>query len=440
MKKIDKGIDLHVLESTSIYSGTKVPCLQQKIMKGFDEMAQSQSRTFLRVAMLSIIFVSQLNTIASVIIADLVRLFPDASPTAIQMVMQFGMIGAFPVTLSVGFFSQKFRIKPMICIGLIGILIGGLLPLLAHTALWQLYIGAVLVGAGQGFLSPLISKLTLSNFEDKSRARQIGLNSTFGTGGATIVTLLAGVLALRGWLNTFYIYFLALPALIIALLLMPMGDKPSIVEKTKKTKTTVPPRTFVQAAILIVMFVAYVTFPINIGMLIAAEGIGDSASTGLSISLITVVGAVFGLIFPYVIKALKTYIGVFTAAFGTLGLLVVATANSIGMIYFGAVLLGCYFGSGIAGVIYIIGRMCKPEQFGPSLSIVLGCIPLGVVLSPIIINNITPLWGGQGSVGAFTTSGIIMAIVFVFQIIWATYIKNKYPEAAKEAPAEAVAA
>ena len=396
-----------------------------------------QTKMFLRISLLSVMFVSQLNTIAAVIMADLIRLFPDASPTAVQMVMQCGMIGAFPVMLSVGFFAQRFRIKPIILIGLASITIGGAIPFFFHSALAHLYFSAVLIGAGQGTIAPLVSTLTLRNFEDQPRARQIGLNSAFATGGATIVTLLAGVLALQGWLNIFYIYFLAVPALILALIFMPMGEKPIRAEKTEKAKTSAPPRVFVMAGLMIIAYIAYVTFPINVGMLVDMQGFGDSASTGIAVSIITVIGAVFGIAFPYVVKLLKSYICCFATFFGMVGMLLAGFAVNITMIYLAAASLGLFFGSMVASDVYIVGRMCKPEQFGPSLSITMSFLTIGVVLSPIIVNGVTPLWGGAGSVGAFMTSTGIMLIAFVFSIFWGAYIKKKFPEAK---PEEATAA
>jgi len=388
------------------------------------------TKTFLRISLLSVIFVSQLNTIAAVIMADLSKLFPDASPTAIQMVMQFGMIGAFPVMLSVGFLAQRFRIKPMICVGLCGIAVGGALPFAFHNSLVQLYVSAVIIGAGQGCIEPLVNTLTLRNFEGQPRARQIGLNSTFGTGGAAIVTVLAGVIALQGWLNIFYIYLLAIPMLIVTLIFMPMGEKPVRAAKVRKDKTPLPVRVFVQAGILIICFIAYVTYPINVGMLVDDQGIGDSAAVGVAVSLITVVGALFGLIFPYVVRFAKTYILSFSAAFGVFGLLMAGFAANIAMIYISAVLLGFYFGSAVAGAYYIIGRMCKHEQFGPSISINLSFLTIGVVLSPIIVNGVTPLWGGAGSEGAFMTAAGIMGVALVFSVIWGVYIRRNFPESA----------
>jgi|GEM_PF-1577928 len=393
-------------------------------------MDKTQRKGFLVVALLAVMFVSELNTIAAVIMADLMRLFPDASMTAIQMVMQFGMIGTFPVTLCIGFFTNKFRIKPMICIGLVLIFGGGLIPLWFHSSLGQLYFSAVLIGCGQGFLAPLVSTLTLKHFEHKPRERQIGFNSASGSAGAAVFTVLAGVMALSGWLNIYYLYFFAVPALILVLVMMPLGEKPVKVQEEKREKTPVPPRAFVLAIFLIFMFIGYVAFPLNVGMYVDALGIGDSASTGLAISIVTIVGAVFGLVFSFVVKLVKSFVGAFTCVFGVVGMVAAVFANNMFMIYLAAVLIGVFFGGAVAGSVYIVGRMCNPQQFAPSLSIVLGLLYLGVIVCPIVVNGITALWGGEGNRDAFITSAGIMCCVFIGQLIWGFWIKKKFPESA----------
>jgi len=402
-------------------------------------MDKSQKRGFLVVALLAVMFVSELNTIAAVIMADLMRLFPDASMTAIQMVMQFGMIGTFPVTLCIGFFTSKFRIKPMICIGLVLILVGGLLPFAFHSSLGQLYLSAVLIGCGQGFMAPLVSTLTLRHFENKPRERQIGFNAASSSAGAAVFTVLAGVMALSGWLNIYYLYFFAVPALVLVLVMMPLGEKPVKVQEEKKEKTPVPARAFVLAVFLIFMFIGYVAFPLNVGMYVDAQGIGDSASTGLAISIVTIVGAVFGLVFSFVVKLVKSFVGAFTCAFGVAGMVTAIFATNMGMIFLAAIFVGVFFGGAVAGSVYIVGRMCSPQQFAPSLSIVLGLLYLGVILCPIVVNGITSMWGGEGNRDAFITSAVIMCCVFVAQLIWGFWIRKKFPEkAGSDDPADAM--
>ena len=397
-----------------------------------------RTKNFMVVAFIAVMFVSEINTIASVIMADLARLFPDASMTAIQMVMQFGMVGTFPVTLCIGFFTKKFRIKPMICIGLVMILVGGMMPFAFHSSLSQLYVSAVIIGMGQGFLAPLVSTLTLRHFENKPRERQIGLNAASGAGGAAIITVLAGFLALSGWLNIYFLYFFAVPALVFALVMLPLGEKPQdepVVEekKEKKEKVAVPARAFVLAIFLIFMYIGYVAFPLNVGMLIEDEGIGDAAMTGWVISINGIVSAGVGIIFPFIVRYVKSFIGFLTCVSGVIGMALVVFAYDMPLIFVSTIVLGVFFGTAVAGSVYIVGRMCTPEQYAPALSIVLGLLYLGVILCPIVVNGITSLWGGSSSRDAFITSAAIMACVAVAQLIFGVYIKKKYPEKAEGA-------
>ena len=81
-----------------------------------------------------IALVCQINTIASVMMADISAAFPGASTVSVQYVMQSGMIGAFVISLIMSVLTSHFRKKPMILMGLAAIFIGGLLPILNHSS------------------------------------------------------------------------------------------------------------------------------------------------------------------------------------------------------------------------------------------------------------------------------------------------------------------
>ena len=391
---------------------------------------QKKSSSMLKLAILAIAIVSQINTIASVIMADLAAAFPAAGPTAIQYVMQMGMIGAFPISLSVGFLTKKFRIKSMLMVGLVCILVGGAAPIILHNSLPLLYACALLVGAGQGFMAPLLGTLILQNFEGKSKDSMLGLNTTFSTGGATLLLLLAGPICNTGWVNTYYLYFLVIPVLIVAIMFLPAGDKPVATPAAQGgSKVPVTAKGWIQCLLVVLMFLSYVAFPLNAAMLIIGEGLGDATAASMAMSIITVVGALVGLVFSPVIKVLKLYIGTFAAVCGFLGMLAACMASNLVMIYVSAALLGLFFGASLAGGGYVVGRICTPEQVGPTMSISMSFMTLGIILSPMIINTITTLWGGSGSRGAFATSAGLFGLAVVLQFIWGSYITKTCPEA-----------
>ena len=81
------------------------------------------------------------------------------------------------------------------------------------------------------------------------------------------------------------------------------------------------------------MMIGYVTFPLNLAMFVVGEGIGDPASVGLGMSLVTIVGALVGLILPQIIKMFKLYISALGAAFGFLSTVCVIVAGNMMMVY-----------------------------------------------------------------------------------------------------------
>lgn len=390
----------------------------------------SKKSSTIKLAILAIALVSQINTIASVIMADLAAAFPAASPTAIQYVMQMGMIGGFPIMLLVGFLTSKFRIKSMLMAGLVCIIAGGAIPIVLHSSLAILYVCAFLVGAGQGFMSPLLATLILQNFEGKEKDSMLGLNTTFSTGGATVLLLLAGPICNTGWVNTYFLYFLAVPILVIAIAFLPAGEKAAPAPaQAGVRKVAVPAKGWIQCMLVVLMFLSYVSYPLNVAMLIVGEGMGDAAAASLAMSIVTVVGALVGLIFSPVIKVLKLYIGTFAAACGFLGMLCAWLSNSLIMVYVAGALLGLFFGAQIAGGSYVVGRICTPEQVGPTMSISMSFMTLGIILSPMIVNAITAAVGGAGSKGAFMTSAVLFGAAVVLQFIWGSYLTKTCPEA-----------
>ncbi|GHT79281.1 hypothetical protein FACS1894130_07530 [Spirochaetia bacterium] len=402
-------------------------------------MSEEKNLGKLTVGILALAMVSQINTIASVIMAGVAASFPDAGALAIQYVMQMGMIGGFPVSLVVGFLTKKIRIKSMLLVGLVCIFVGGFIPIISHSSLAILYVCAFLVGAGQGFLLPLIGTLIVTNFEGQKKNTLLGLNTTFNTGGATLLLLIAGPLAVGNWVNTYFLYFLAIPVFIIALICVPRGELAPPAPAGSASKAPVPVKGWIQCILAVLMFICYVSFPLNVAMYIVAEGLGDAAAAGIAMSIVTVVGAALGVLFQILIKGVKLYIGSFAALFGFLGMLVICTAGNTGnltMIFVSAALLGLFFGAQVAGGGYVISRICAPEQIAPTFSILMSATTLGVILSPVIINVITGIWGGVGSRGAFITSTAAFGILLVVQIIWNTYLTKTCP-LPSDAPAQA---
>ncbi len=386
----------------------------------------------LKLAILSTIAIAQADTIASVMLSDIAAAFPDASTMAVQYVMQSAMIGAFAISLLMSVMTTRFRKKPMILAGLVAIFLGGLIPLINHSSIAILDVCGFLVGAGQGFLVPLLGALVLESFEGRERQRMIGLNTTFLTGGAALLLLIAGPVCMTGWVNVYYIYLLSVPVFIIAFLFLPMDEKPQPLPRAERTaaeKAPIPVLGWIQCAIIVLMSVAYAVFPLNLSFFVTAHGFGDATSVSIGMTTITVVSALVGLILPQLIKLSRLYLCTLGCAFGLCAALLVIFSQNIAMVYAGTVLAGIFFGINMTSPGYYVSRICTAAQYGPTYSLATSVNYLGIILSPVILSFITTAWGGNAEVAtnAFITGAGMFALVLVINIIWNAYLTKKLP-------------
>ena len=214
----------------------------------------------LKFAILAVALVCQINTIASVMLSDIGAAFPGASNVAVQYVMQSGMIGAFVISFLMTMLTSRFRKKPMILMGLAAIFLGGLIPVINHSSILLLDICGFIGGAGQGFLTPLLGALILENFEGSDRDRMLGLNTTFITGGSALFLLIAGPVCETGWVNVYFIYFAALPILVIAQIFLAKDEKPQVrqaADRNTAPKVRIPAKGWIQCALIVMMGIGY---------------------------------------------------------------------------------------------------------------------------------------------------------------------------------------
>lgn len=393
-------------------------------------MKTTTNKRTLTFAVLMIALVCQINTIASVMMADISAAFPNASTIAVQYVMQSGMIGAFVISLIMSVLTSRFRKKPMILMGLAAIFIGGLLPILNHSSIWLLNVCGFISGAGQGFLTPLLGALILENYEGPERERMLGLNTTFITGGSALFLMAAGPVCEMGWVNVYFLYFAAIPVMIIAQMFLVKEEKPGQGTAEGGGKNvSIPIRGWIQCVLVVLMGIGYTAFPLNLSFLVANKGLGSATTVSIGMTMITVISALMGLVFPQLIRVSRLYISTMAAIFGLAATLIIIFASNMTAIYAGTALAGIFFGINTASPGYYIGRICTPDQYGPTYSMAMSCNFMGIILSPIILNLITGAWGGNPElpVNSFITGAGVFAVVLVLQIVWNTYLKQTIP-------------
>ena len=388
----------------------------------------------LKFAILMVALVSQINTIASVMMTDIALAFPDASDTVVQYVMQMGMVGAFVVSFLLTFLTNFFKKKTLVLFGLILIMVGGIVPIFVHNSIYVLWVFAFLVGAGQGVLLPTLGAMILDSFEGNERNQMLGLNTAFYNAASAVLLVIAGWVCTTGWVNVYYCYFVVIPVFVVALLFLNPGESaaaaPAEGEEAPKKKGGVPAKGLIQCLLNVLLMIGYAVFPLNLSLYVVRDAaIADASAVGIGMSLVTIVAALVSIVLPQIIKICKLYIGFAAAVFGLIANLLVMVAKDITLIYVAAVADGVFFGLVMAGAGYLVGRICTPEQYGPTYALSTSFVSLGTIFCPIVVNFISGLWGGDVSNAgtAFITAIGIFVVACVIQFIWASYLTRTLP-------------
>jgi MFS family permease len=384
-------------------------------------------------SMLFMAFACRSNTFVAPALAEIAREFPDVSMANIQLIMTFGMIGNFPMTIITGFFADKFRPKPLVIAGCALISIGALYPLIWHGDIWFLYISNLMMGIGQGVVLTYNSILIAQLFEDPTRGQLLGWRNSVQQVGSMLMALVAGYSALLGWYNVYLTGFVTLPSLLIVIFLLPNVEKAETRIAEQSGGVVQKKKLSGQSLLVAVFFFLFgVPFAVNIinsAMLLDTKlGLGPemagitSAVTGFA----SIVGGAVYYPFARFVKSNILWIG---TAIVVAGLVTQYFCTNFMLFLVGGcfVLLGFVFT--FSGAVHAVPRIDAPAQVAFGIGIVMAFQSLGSMLTPYLINPITrAVYGQDSAAGNYFVAIVWGCVVIVIGIVWAITHKKLYTE------------
>ncbi len=177
----------------------------------------------IKVAILAACSIMTIAIALTPILAEISRAFPSVPTSTIQMITVLPGLIAMPFSLVAGKIATIITKKTMALFSMTVMMLGGLIPLVAHGSIEMLLISSGIVGAGSGFLIPVTSSLISDHFDDHERGTMMGLQAALINAGGVIFAILGGVLAQSGWFNAYLVFVLTLPAIVIFAVLLPKG-------------------------------------------------------------------------------------------------------------------------------------------------------------------------------------------------------------------------
>lgn len=314
--------------------------------------------------------------------------FPDQQLTTVMQIVTLPNLLVVPVTLIAGGLAgKKIGFKPLILLGFILVVIGGLLPVFIPENWTVVMGGTVLRGIGFGLQMSMPATLAMYLWTGTTAQRYLGWANAALSLGGMLAQILGGALVAAG-VNPWLGHLVLIPGFLIVLLGLPEPAKPAGATTQAETRKKIPVTAYWLALILLPAgMLAMVPMPV-IASIVIEEELSDVTGAGLALSMFTLLGFLSGLMFSPLTRVMGRYWPGLGAVLTLVGLGIISAAGSLPWLMAGLAVAGFgYFGV-FVGISSAMAKVCPPQAVGFGLSIVMAIGNVGVFLGPFFISAV----------------------------------------------------
>ena len=377
-------------------------------------MSQGKSKKVIAAGLLIMSLTMSCNSSLSPILAEVGKSFPEASDSAIQIVLTLINLTTLPMMLIEPLLEPKMTKRDIAVLGTILMLIGGFMPQFLNSQLWMLYAASVVIGAGLSLVVVVSSSLISDYFTGIDKSRMMGFQSIFVSIGGAIIAKGSGLFtAMAGWHRGYLVFLICIPIIIIVLLTVPKGE---VVQQTEKTKAGISGSMVYFGVLCLITGIFVATFNTNIAMYIDRNGIGDASTAGTVSSIMQVVGIIGGLVLGNTVKIFKRFTIGAAIILMAIGTAMVGFSTSLPVICVGAVIVGFGFAIRNPGAVTFAANMVPAAQASLAIAIVSATYNVGNFISAYIVNAMASVMGDDIA-NRFIISAIALAIIGIIACV-----------------------
>lgn len=349
-------------------------------------------------------------------LADLSASFPEVPQASVQMVLTIGALASMFGAMIAGKLQDYFPQKYVLAAGAFLQLLSAT-PLLFHDVFGYVYVVALFVGTGCGILTATIPAAITSNFEGQERAWMLGAKASLGGIGGTILTWVAGMLAVMGWQYAFGIYLFSGVIMVLIGLFM-TSNKPMRTQRTdaaaqkvdesnkSKIASAFPVALFLCAASMTLMQSCIST---NLAMHAQLHGLGGPDVSGFAYSLYSAGIIISGFVAPIIISHFprqSLLIG-YLSAF--IGMALIGLAPNTLALCAGNLLNGIAYGAIFTRIFALLPEIVRTDLVPKAMSCSSVIASLGFAVGPMLFSGICAFIPSSTA----TTSFIIAAVMLL---------------------------
>lgn len=365
---------------------------------------------------ISILSISLLTLMAGAAVApglsEISRIFASYSPTVIKLVISLPPLLIIPFSLLSGFLSSLMGKKNLLITGLVVYLIGGAGASFIDSLPLLLVFRAVL-GIGAGIILPLSTGLIADFYYGDERAKMLGFSSAFNCMGTILANIAAGILVAINWHYIFYVYYLVVPVLLLAIPFIPVKTSAG---KEANHKATVPKELIYWAIAAFLTMLAFFGVVTNLSLLIDNRNIGSSQVAGFMFALNSLCMLFAGAFFLTAQKKLSRFYAPFLLFLMSTGYAGLMMTGSLRLLSVSIILSGLGTGLAFPFIMNKASQYASEDSSVVIMGIVSGSAFLGQFISPIILDNI-PLIAGDSLTNVFLILASGAGIFFVVNLL-----------------------
>ena len=323
------------------------------------------------------------------------------------------------------FIAGKLGKKRTVQLGLLIVFLSVFLSIMSESYVTML-LSRIILGVGLGLINALAVSLIADFFTGNECATMMGVRSAFEGLGQSLLTYIAGLLFVSGWRDAFYIYFAAIPILIIFSLFVPAQAKvdtasAAIEENSENRK--LPFHVLPHCFILLFTVLVSVGFYVKLFDVLADKNLNaDPEYVNGLFTALAFCSMAGGCVFGFLYAKLKFYslqLGLIATA---LSCVLLAISPNMFMVTVSCVLNGLAYPLIIAYIFSMVGKLSVNASTVMVTSFMLIGCNIGAMVTPWGYSLISTLTGG----GSASVCFIVCGVVFVVFAVLAQLQKSKY--------------
>ena len=390
------------------------------------------------VGIMALAIMSRFDSIISPSVAAIQASFPHADPSTVESVVSIGSSAAIVSALLFGQLLTRMSFKTAACICCLCVALGGLLPLLVHSSVNQLLFFALVVGFGVGIATTVLPSLSARFFRGKQLAALMGLVLAVQDGSSMLVLALGGVLAKGGWLHNYWLYFLALPALVLVVFMVPgVGAVEEESEKATEPQTSPLQKGrqcwWATISCILIGFLSIFLVAVlynKLAVYIAKYGLGGTSAAGVALMFNTGSSVVIGLSINGIKRVCRQWTIPVAFLLMALGALFFLTTRSFTLVCLSAFLVGSGSAINMATCPFLLSNLTPHRRYPLVMGVFSATTSLGFTASTWAFKAFSSAFGLDPVTGSFMGMLIIalLAAVILSLVRFQSCVESRFIE------------